>query len=129
MIDCIGSKAFTYMFKLLVSMPPAMALIIAIISEVIATSYIPKTEQFTKLTPSLIVAVGYVIAFFLLSVTVKSMPVGIVYAIWSGAGIILVAAIGYVVYGQKLDLAGMIGIGLILSGVLVVNLLSKTAGH
>jgi small multidrug resistance pump len=117
------------MFKLLVSMPPAMALIIAIISEVIATSYIPKTEQFTKLTPSLIVAVGYVIAFFLLSVTVKSMPVGIVYAIWSGAGIILVAAIGYVVYGQKLDLAGMIGIGLILSGVLVVNLLSKTAGH
>lgn len=57
------------------------------------------------------------------------MPVGIVYAIWSGAGIVLVAAIGYFAYGQKLDLAGIIGIGLILSGVLVVNLLSKTAGH
>ncbi|EHN70807.1 QacE family quaternary ammonium compound efflux SMR transporter [Aliivibrio fischeri] len=127
----VGSdlEFYCYMFKLLVSMPPAMALIIAIISEVIATSFIPKTEQFTKLTPSLIVAVGYGIAFFLLSVTVKSMPVGIVYAIWSGAGIVLVAAIGYFAYGQKLDLAGIIGIGLILSGVLVVNLLSKTAGH
>ena len=117
------------MFKLLVSMPPAMALIIAIISEVIATSYIPKTEQFTKLTPSVIVAVGYAIAFFLLSITVKSMPVGIVYAIWSGAGIVLVAGIGYFAYGQKLDLPALAGIALILSGVLVVNLFSNTASH
>ncbi|MCP3700210.1 MAG: QacE family quaternary ammonium compound efflux SMR transporter [Aliivibrio sp.] len=117
------------MFKLLVSMPPAMALIIAIISEVIATSYIPKTEQFTKLTPSLIVGGGYAIAFFLLSITVKSMPVGIVYAIWSGAGIVLVAGIGYFAYGQKLDLPAIAGIALILSGVLVVNLFSNTAGH
>ncbi|WP_208623231.1 SMR family transporter [Vibrio hangzhouensis] len=110
-------------------MPPTLALSIAIVAEVIATSFIPKTEQFTRLTPSLVVAIGYGIAFFLLSVTVKSMPVGIVYAIWSGAGIVLVATIGYFVYGQKLDLPAVIGIGFIISGVLIVNLLSKSIGH
>ncbi|WP_411198148.1 DMT family transporter [Vibrio campbellii] len=85
-------------------MPPLVALSIAIVCEVIATSSIPKTEQFTKMMPSTVVIIGYGIAFFLLSVTVKSMPVGIVYAIWSGAGIVLVAAVGYFLYGQKLDL-------------------------
>ncbi|MCG9626937.1 SMR family transporter [Vibrio mediterranei] len=117
------------MFQTLVSLPPAIALSIAIVTEVIATSFIPKTEQFTKLTPSLVVGIGYAVAFFLLSVTVKSIPVGVVYAIWSGAGIVLVATVGYFAYGQKLDLAAIVGIGLILSGVLVVNLLSKTVGH
>ncbi|WP_207890614.1 SMR family transporter [Vibrio sinensis] len=110
-------------------MPPLMALPIAIICEVIATSFIPKTEQFTKLAPSAIVLVGYGIAFFLLSITVKTMPVGVVYAIWSGAGIVLVAMIGYVAYGQKLDLPALVGIGLIVAGVLTVNLLSKSVGH
>ena len=99
------------MFKMLVSMPPLVALSIAIVCEVIATSSIPKTEQFTKMMPSTVVIIGYGIAFFLLSVTVKSMPVGIVYAIWSGAGIVLVAAVGYFLYGQKLDLAALVGIG------------------
>lgn len=117
------------MFQTLVSIPPTLALSIAIVAEVIATSFIPKTEQFTRLTPSLVVAIGYGIAFFLLSVTVKSMPVGIVYAIWSGAGIVLVETIGYFVYGQKLDLPAVIGIGFIVSGVLIVNLLSKSIGH
>ncbi|EKM14472.1 small Multidrug Resistance family protein [Vibrio harveyi] len=117
------------MFKMLVSMPPLVALSIAIVCEVIATSSIPKTEQFTKLMPSTVVIIGYGIAFFLLSVTVKSMPVGLVYAIWSGAGIVLVAAVGYFLYGQKLDLAAIVGIGFILSGVMIVNLLSKTVGH
>ncbi|GLR04067.1 QacE family quaternary ammonium compound efflux SMR transporter [Vibrio hyugaensis] len=117
------------MFKMLVSMPPLVALSIAIICEVIATSSIPKTEQFTKMMPSTVVIIGYGIAFFLLSVTVKSMPVGIVYAIWSGAGIVLVAAVGYFLYGQKLDLAAIVGISFILTGVMIVNLLSKTAGH
>lgn len=117
------------MFKMLVSMPPLVALSIAIVCEVIATSSIPKTEQFTKLMPSTVVIIGYGIAFFLLSVTVKSMPVGIVYAIWSGAGIVLVAAVGYFLYGQKLDLAALVGIGFILTGVMIVNLLSKTVGH
>ncbi|WP_170922500.1 DMT family transporter [Vibrio harveyi] len=110
-------------------MPPLVALSIAIVCEVIATSSIPKTEQFTKLMPSTVVIIGYGIAFFLLSVTVKSMPVGLVYAIWSGAGIVLVAAVGYFLYGQKLDLAAIVGIGFILTGVVIVNLLSKTVGH
>ncbi|MFN1608530.1 DMT family transporter [Vibrio harveyi] len=110
-------------------MPPLVALSIAIVCEVIATSSIPKTEQFTKLMPSTVVIIGYGIAFFLLSVTVKSMPVGLVYAIWSGAGVVLVAAVGYFLYGQKLDLAAIVGIGFILTGVMIVNLLSKTVGH
>ncbi|EKO3785978.1 QacE family quaternary ammonium compound efflux SMR transporter [Vibrio harveyi] len=110
-------------------MPPLVALSIAIVCEVIATSSIPKTEQFTKLMPSTVVIIGYGIAFFLLSVTVKSMPVGLVYAIWSGAGIVLVAAVGYFLYGQKLDLTAIVGIGFILTGVMIVNLLSKTVGH
>lgn len=117
------------MFKMLVSMPPILALSIAIVCEVIATSYIPKTEQFTKMMPSTVVLIGYGIAFFLLSVTVKTMPVGVVYAIWSGAGIVLVATVGYFVYGQRLDLPALVGIGFILTGVMIVNLLSKTVGH
>ncbi|ACY51791.1 QacE family quaternary ammonium compound efflux SMR transporter [Vibrio diabolicus] len=117
------------MFKMLVSMPPMLALSIAIVCEVIATSYIPKTEQFTKMMPSTVVLIGYGIAFFLLSVTVKTMPVGVVYAIWSGAGIVLVATVGYFVYGQRLDLPALVGIGFILTGVMIVNLLSKTVGH
>ncbi|BDR18440.1 TPA: SMR family transporter [Vibrio diabolicus] len=117
------------MFKMLVSMPPMLALSIAIVCEVIATSYIPKTEQFTKMMPSTVVLIGYGIAFFLLSVTVKTMPVGVVYAIWSGAGIVLVATVGYFVYGQRLDLPAIVGIGFILTGVMIVNLLSKTVGH
>ncbi|WP_395209471.1 DMT family transporter [Vibrio diabolicus] len=110
-------------------MPPMLALSIAIVCEVIATSYIPKTEQFTKVMPSTVVLIGYGIAFFLLSVTVKTMPVGVVYAIWSGAGIVLVATVGYFVYGQRLDLPALVGIGFILTGVMIVNLLSKTVGH
>ncbi|NMV12199.1 QacE family quaternary ammonium compound efflux SMR transporter, partial [Vibrio parahaemolyticus] len=112
------------MFKMLVSMPPMLALSIAIVCEVIATSYIPKTEQFTKVMPSTVVLIGYGIAFFLLSVTVQTMPVGVVYAIWSGAGIVLVATVGYFVYGQRLDLPALVGIGFIIAGVLIVNLLS-----
>lgn len=111
-------------------MPPMLALSIAIVCEVIATSYIPKTEQFTKVMPSTVVLIGYGIAFFLLSVTVQTMPVGgVVYAIWSGAGIVLVATVGYFVYGQRLDLPALVGIGFIIAGVLIVNLLSKTVGY
>ncbi len=117
------------MFKMLISMPPMLALSIAIVCEVIATSYIPKTEQFTKVMPSTVVLIGYGIAFFLLSVTVQTMPVGVVYAIWSGAGIVLVATVGYFVYGQRLDLPALVGIGFIIAGVLIVNLLSKTVGY
>ncbi|MGR5409003.1 DMT family transporter [Vibrio sp. PNB22_8_1] len=97
------------MFKMLVAMPPMISLPLAIVCEVIATSYIPKTEQFTQMMPSKLVRIGYGIAFFLLSVTMKSMPVGIVYVNWTGVGIVLVGTVGYLLYGQKLDLAAIVG--------------------
>ncbi|MFA0085718.1 multidrug efflux SMR transporter [Vibrio sp. 10N.261.51.F12] len=117
------------MYQALISMPPAIALSIAIVIEVIATSFIPKTEQFTKLSPSVVVIIGYGIAFFLLSVTAKSMPLGVVYAIWSGSGIVLIATVSYFLYDQKLDVPALVGIAFIVCGVLIVNLLSKSVGH
>lgn len=101
----------------------------AIVSEVIATSAMKSSEGFTKLVPSLIVVVGYVAAFYFLSLTLKTIPVGIAYAIWAGLGIVLIAAVGWMVFGQKLDLPAMLGMGLILLGVLVINLFSKASGH
>lgn len=104
-------------------------LLIAIVAEVIATSALKAAEGFTRLGPSIIVAVGYAVAFYCLSLVLRTMPVGIAYAVWSGVGIVLVAAIGTVLYGQKLDFAAIVGLGLIIAGVLVVNLLSKTVSH
>ncbi|MEP9367873.1 SMR family transporter [Xanthobacter sp. VNH20] len=104
-------------------------LLIAITAEVIATSALKAAEGFSKPVPSVIVVLGYAVAFYCLSLTLKVLPVGIAYAIWSGVGIVLVAAIGLVVYGQKLDLPAVIGLGLIIAGVLVVNLLSKSVPH
>lgn len=104
-------------------------LAVAIVAEVIATSALKASEGFTQILPSIAVVLGYGIAFFFLSLTLRTIPVGIAYAIWSGVGIVLVSAVGWVVYGQKLDLAGFVGLGLIIAGVLVVNLLSKSAAH
>ena len=104
-------------------------LIIAIVAEVIATSALKATESFTRPGPSVLVIVGYAVAFFCLSLTLKSMPVGIAYAIWSGVGIVLVTAIAWLWYGQRLDLAALIGLGLIIAGVMVINLLSKSVAH
>lgn len=104
-------------------------LLVAIVAEVIATSALKASDGFTRLMPSLIVVVGYGVAFFCLSLVLRTMPVGIAYAIWSGVGIVLVAGIGVVAFGQKLDLAAIIGLGLIIAGVLVVNLLSKSVSH
>lgn len=104
-------------------------LVIAIMAEVVATTALPASRQFTQLWPSVIVVVGYTIAFFFLSMTVQVMPVGIVYALWAGLGIVAVALLGMLIYGQKLDLAAAAGMGLILGGVLVINLFSKTTGH
>ncbi len=104
-------------------------LVIAIVMEVIATSALKATQGFTVLLPSLIVVVGYAFAFYFLSLTLKVMPVGITYAIWSGLGVVLVAVVAAVVYRQVPDLWAMLGIGLILSGVIVINLLSKTVSH
>lgn len=104
-------------------------LIIAVVSEVIATSALKSSESFTKLYPSLIVVAGYGTAFYFLSLTLRSMPVGIAYAVWSGVGVLLVTLVGMFVYGQRIDLPGWVGIGLITAGVLVLNILSKSSSH
>ena len=104
-------------------------LAIAIGDEVLGTSFLKASEGFTKLWPSLITIVSYITAFYFLSLTLKTVPVGIAYAIWAGAGIVLIAAIGLTFLGQKLDLPALLGISLILAGVLVINLFSKTVAH
>lgn len=102
---------------------------IAIIAEVIATSTLKSTENFTRLTPSLIVVAGYVTAFYFLTLTLKTIPVGVAYAVWSGVGIVLVALVAWLWHKQTLDLPAVIGMGLIIAGVLVMNLFSKSVAH
>ncbi|SPD76147.1 Quaternary ammonium compound-resistance protein QacE [uncultured Desulfobacterium sp.] len=104
-------------------------LIIAIVSEVIATSALKAAEGFTRWCPSFVVVVGYASAFYFLSLTLRTIPLGIAYAIWSGIGLALITMIGWVVYQQSLDIAAIIGISLIVSGVVVINLFSKTVTH
>lgn len=106
-----------------------MYLFIAILAEVVGTSALKAAEGFTKWVPSLLVVVGYGVAFYFLSVSLKSIPMGIGYAIWSGVGIVLISLIGYFVYKQALDLPAVIGISLILVGVLVIQLFSAAASH
>jgi len=104
-------------------------LAIAIISEVIATSALKSAEGFTRLVPSVLVIVGYLSAFYFLSLTIRTIPLGIVYAIWAGIGVALVALVGWVYYHQSLDAAALIGISLIVCGVIVINVFSKTVIH
>lgn len=101
----------------------------AIVAEVIATSAMARTDGFTRLMPSLVAIVGYGLAFYMLALVTRTVPVGIVYAVWSGAGIVLVAMAGWLLFGQKLDLAAVIGLALIIVGVLVINLVSKSVSH
>ena len=102
---------------------------IAIFAEIIATSLLKASEGFTRFVPTVILGVGYFVAFYCLSMALKEIPTGIAYAIWSGVGIVLVALIAWIFQGQRLDLPAMIGMGLIIAGVLVMNLFSTTAGH
>lgn len=104
-------------------------LIVAIVLEVIGTSFLQKSEQFTRLMPTAVTLVCYACSFYVLSLALRSMPLGIAYAIWSGLGMVLVAAVGYFGFGQKLDLAAVCGLSLIIAGVLVINLLSNSASH
>ncbi|MGB6007368.1 DMT family transporter [Castellaniella sp.] len=104
-------------------------LIIAIVAEVIATSALKASAGFTRAAPSIITVIGYGLAFYLLALALKTIPVGIAYAVWSGVGIVAIAIIGYFIFGQALDIAGLIGIGLILAGVLVLNVFSTSGGH
>ena len=104
-------------------------LLAAISAEVFATSTLKATHEFTRLLPSLGVIMGYGLSFYLLSLALRGIPVGIAYALWSGIGVVFVALISWLVYGQKLDTPALAGLGLILAGVLVINLLSKSVGH
>lgn len=102
---------------------------VAIVSEVLATSALKASNGFTQLWPSLLVVVGYVIAFFFLSLTLRTMPVGIAYAIWSGVGIVLVTLIAWLVFEQSLDIPAIIGLTLIITGVVVLQVYSKSVAH
>ena len=102
---------------------------VAIVAELVATSGLKAREGFTRLWPSLLVIAGYSVAFYFLSISLKDIPVGLAYAIWAGLGIVLVALIGWVIYGQTLDAASVIGMAMIIGGVAVINVFSKTAVH
>ncbi len=102
---------------------------LAIVGEVIGTSALKAAEGFTRLWPSLIVISGYAAAFYFLSLTLRSIPVGVAYAVWSGIGIVLISLVAFLLYGQRLDLPALLGIGLIVAGVLVINLFSGLGGH
>jgi small multidrug resistance pump len=101
-------------------------LLIAIFSEVIATSALKASDQFSRLWPSVLVVLGYASAFYFMSLTLKTIPVGIAYAIWSGVGIVCISISGYWLYKQRLDVPAIIGMALIIAGVLVINLFSKS---
>ena len=104
-------------------------LAIAIVAEVAATSALKASDEFTKLVPSLIVVVGYGVAFYFMTLVLRVLPIGITYAVWSGLGIVLVTVVGFFLYKQSPDLPAMIGMGLIVSGVVIINVFSKTISH
>ena len=104
-------------------------LALAIIAEVAATSALKASEEFTKIIPVMIVIVGYGIAFYFMTLVFRVLPIGITYAIWSGLGIVLVAIVGFMFHKQTLDIPAIIGMGLIISGVIVINVFSKAINH
>lgn len=104
-------------------------LILAVAAETVGTSALQASQQFTRLGPSLLAIGAYGVGFYLLSVTLKVMPVGVVYALWSGMGIIFIALIGFLVFKQRLDLPAVAGITLIIAGILVIQLYSKATPH
>lgn len=106
-----------------------ICLSLAIVAETVATTALKSSEGFSRLWPSLIVVGGYGLAFYLLALTLRTIPVGVAYAVWSGVGTVLIALLGWAVHGQKLDAPALIGIALIVAGVMVMNLFSSTGGH
>ena len=104
-------------------------LVLAILTETVGTSALQASQQFTRLVPSVIVVVGYGLSFYLLALTLRYMPVGIVYAIWSGLGVVFIAVIGWLVFGQKIDLPAALGMALIIAGIVVLHLFSKSTAH
>jgi small multidrug resistance pump len=110
-------------------MKPYLILILAVLAETVGTTALQASQQFSRLTPSLVVVVSYGIAFYLLAIALRFMPVGIAYAIWSGLGIVFIALIGWVVFRQRLDPPAVLGLALILAGILVIQLFSRTTPH
>lgn len=108
---------------------PYLILVLAVVAETIGTSALQASQQFTRPLPSALVVVSYGAAFYLLTLVLKTMPVGIAYAMWSGLGIVLIAIIGRIVFGQKLDLAAILGMAMILGGIVVIHVFSKTSPH
>ncbi len=104
-------------------------LFIAIVSETLGTTALQASQQFTRLWPSVCVVLFYGASFYFMALALKVMPVGIVYAIWSGLGIVLIAGIGYVIFGQKLDFPAVMGLMMIIAGILVIHLFSNTTTH
>lgn len=100
-------------------------LTIAIVAEVIATFNLKNSENFTKLYPSLIVVAGYLCAFYFLSLSLRTVPLAVAYAVWSGAGVALIAILGWIYYGQKLEIPTIIGLALIICGITLLKINSK----
>lgn len=106
-----------------------LAIGIAIVAEVTATTALKASNEFTKLWPSLIVVIGYGLAFYFMAISMRVLPVGIMYAIWAGLGIVLISIIGWLVYKQTLDAPAVIGMALIIAGVVTINVFSKSISH
>jgi small multidrug resistance pump len=104
-------------------------LAIAIVSEVVGTAALKASQEFTMPIPSLLVFLGYTIAFYFLTLTLRTIPVGIAYAVWAGVGIVLICLVSWILYNQTLDAPAMIGIGLIVAGVLLINGFSTSISH
>ena len=105
------------------------SLALAIVAEVVATSALQASAGFTRPGPSVLVVLGYGVAFYCLSLTLRTVPVGVAYALWSGLGIVLITAMGWVLYQQRVDAAALLGMALIMAGVAVIQLFSKTTAH
>jgi len=106
-----------------------LILFLAVAAETVGTTALQASQQFTRPIPSVVVVVSYGLSFWLLSLTLKVMPVGVVYALWSGLGIVLIAMIGFAIFGQRLDWPAILGMALIIGGILVIHLFSTTAPH
>lgn len=108
---------------------PWLYLIAAVVAETIGTTALKASDGFTRWGPSALVIIAYGVSFWLLALVLRSIPVGIAYSIWSGLGIVLIAGIGWIVFGQKLDLAALIGLTLIIAGIAVIQLFSNSTTH
>ncbi|SFM20471.1 DMT family transporter [Marinobacter zhejiangensis] len=104
-------------------------LVIAIVAEVIATTALKSSDGFSRLLPSIVVVAGYSVAFYCLALALRTIPVGVAYAIWSGVGVVMVTILAWVFFGQRLDLPAIAGMGLIIAGVVVMNVFSQTVSH